>query len=159
MLKTNAGSFGNNVHFIDQADEIAGLLQHHDDRYWVLQRRIDSTAAEYCETRVLVCGDQIIGCYHRKAPSQGLANLSQQGTAVACTLSGEEQQLVTQIMADFAQLDIGFGSVDIAQGLLIETNIANPGGLTTLRQIYGEAAYSRACAKLVKGARAFCKFE
>ena len=155
VLKTNAGSFGKDVYFLANPEEIDQLIPDNSDQYWVLQQRVGSTTSDYCETRVLICGEEIVGCYQRSTQSNGLANLSQQGQAQSAELSDIEQTLVQRVMADFAKFDIGFASIDIAEGFLIETNIANPGGLSTLQQVYGDAYYRRACAQLVKGAHSF----
>ena len=156
VLKPNAGSYANNVHFLESEAELKKVLDPNNTQYWLLQRDITPPGqTNVSEIRVLTAGAQVVGVYNRTPGPSGMANLSVDGEASAAELSAAETTLVEILLQQFDDLDIGFASIDIANDLLIETNIANPGGLGTLQRVYGDNFYQDACQKLVRSAEQF----
>jgi glutathione synthase len=102
----------------------------------VLQRFLANIAEG--ETRTLVAGGQIIGSYLRLPTDQLHANLAQHGSAQPTTLSKRQRQITEEIATDLVDEDIGFAAIDLVDDILMEVNVANPGGLGTLNQLYGK---------------------
>ena len=138
VLKPLAGSFGRDVSRL-HSDDTATLLSRMAQRpgaYWVLQRFLPNIAKG--ETRTLVVGGEIIGSYLRLPTNQLHANLAQHGSAQPTTLSERQKQIIGEIAQDLMAEHIGFASIDLVDDVLMEVNVANPGGLGTLNQLYGK---------------------
>ena len=139
IVKPSGASFGLGVARIrnnaDGHDAIRRTLHEHG--FAILQRCVESAAGG--ETRCLVAGGEVIGCY-RRAPKTGehRANLATGATAAPHTLSTEERPLAQSLAKQLSDAGVGFAALDIAQPHLIETNIANPGGLGTIEALSGE---------------------
>lgn len=144
VVKPPAGSFGRDVTRIrnDAAgraaiDRLCGAPEA--ARYLLLQRYVPEV--ENGEKRTLVAGGRIIGTYLRRPDVCGSgdfrANLAAGAEAAPATLTAPERQLVERLAAELVRLRIGFAAVDTAFPYLMEVNVANPGGLSTLAQLYG----------------------
>ncbi len=46
--------------------------------------------------------------------------------------------IITSFLIATFSTNIGFAAVDTCEGFLIEVNIVNPGGLSSLQDVYGE---------------------
>ena len=135
VLKPSAGSFGEHVQQINSAADINRILGTHPG-YWVLQRFIPDIRCG--ETRTLICGDEILGSYLR-VPTEALrANLAQQGEAKPVAVDQPTQTLIDRVHQQLIDAHVGFASIDTVVGYLMEVNVANPGGLATLAEVYGE---------------------
>ena len=122
--------------------------------YFVLQRFLPEIAQG--ETRTLVAGGEIIGSYLRVPDDELHANLARQAKATATTLSAEQRVLVNDIRADLLQQHIGFAAIDTVGTTLMEVNVANPGGLSTLNAVYTRdfgAAIVAATTAFIEGSK------
>ncbi len=134
VLKPNAGSLGRSVHRVRKASQVRQIIGQATPQYWLLQHYVPEI--EQGETRTLICGTAVIGSYLRLPNAQGITNLSAGGRAETTTLTATDRRLVQQVHQQLIQYGIGFAAIDTAGGYLIETNIANPGGLETLSRLY-----------------------
>lgn len=145
VLKPPAGSFGRDVQRIrdDPAgraaiDRLCGAAGP-APAYSLLQRYVREV--ERGEKRTLVAGGRIIGTYLRRPdpgrPDAFRANLAAGGEAEQAALDPQERELVAALNAELVRRGIGFAAVDTAYPHLMEVNLANPGGLATLHQLYG----------------------
>ena len=138
IVKPSGASFGQGVARIrNDADGHAAIRRTiREQGFAILQRFIESAAEG--ETRCLVAGGEVIGCYRRQ-PKTGehRANLATGATAAPHTLTTEERTLAQTIAKQLSDAGFGFAALDIAHPYLIETNIANPGGLGTIEALSG----------------------
>ncbi|MGK0224427.1 MAG: hypothetical protein ACI9ON_003680 [Limisphaerales bacterium] len=133
VLKPTAASFGNDVVKIEHAEELAPYFG--EGRYWLLQRYIDGISQG--ELRTLVAGNQILGSYLRQPPDgKFIANLSQGGVAAPGILSPIQTQKIEFVKAQLANSGIRFAAIDMCEEWVLDVNIANPGGLASLSQVY-----------------------
>ncbi|MCB1684778.1 MAG: hypothetical protein R3E82_00600 [Pseudomonadales bacterium] len=140
VLKPTAGSYGRDVYRIHDEEQARRLLQRplpaEEQGYWLLQRFIPEIAAG--EKRTLIAGGVPIGTYLR-LPSDGLrANVAADARIEPATLSSSQQHLVSRLAAELTGLGVGFAAIDLVGDYLMEVNIANPGGLSSLQTVYGE---------------------
>ena len=138
VLKPLAGSFGRSVHKVNNQNIklVNSLFRKSPDQFWVLQRYIEGI--EHGETRTIIAGKEIIGSYLRKPKDAFRANVAQGGQISQTDLSERDRLVVEQIVPRLAEKNIGFAAVDTCEGFLIEVNIVNPGGLSSLQDVYGE---------------------
>ena len=148
VVKPPAGSFGRDVHRIrnDVAGRDAVRQATAGGRYCLLQRY--APQIELGEKRTLVAGGQVIGSYLRHPETDLRANLAAGASAHPTTLSAAERSLVDCLAADLADQGVGFAAVDLAHPYLMEVNLANPGGLATLEELYGKDPSDRVVAAL-----------
>jgi glutathione synthase len=139
VAKPTAGSFGRDVVRLaadgTALDTLRRLTGGEQRRYCLLQRFVPEIAAG--EKRTLIAGKAVIGTYLRLPGADFRTNLSLDGRAVPAELTLEERRLVDRIHAELAREGIGFAAIDIAGLYLMEVNLANPGGLATLAEVYG----------------------
>lgn len=147
VLKPAAGSFGTKVQQVSSAAEIGAALQA-DPGYWVLQRFIPEIRQG--EVRTLICHDEILGSYLRVPTDQLHANLAQQGQACAAVINQPTQTLIERVHQQLIEAGVGYAAIDTVGGYLMEVNIANPGGLSTLEQVYDEPFNSNMHARLIQ---------
>ena len=138
VLKPNAGSFGEGVKLINADDDLPELGQGH----WMVQRFVEQIREG--EIRTLLADGEIIGSYLR-VPEEGefRANLAQEANATAVELNAEQASLVQRVGDYLHKAKVGFAAVDICADYVIEVNVANPGGLATLNDLYDESAESK----------------
>jgi len=147
VLKPAAGSFGTKVQQIYSAAEIYTILQA-DPGYWVLQRFIPEIRRG--EVRTLICHDEILGSYLRVPTDQLHANLAQQGRACAAVINQPTQTLIENVHQHLIEAGIGYAAIDTVGGYLMEVNVANPGGLATLEQVYEKPFSTDMHARLIQ---------
>ncbi|MCY3794355.1 MAG: hypothetical protein OXG51_08280 [Gammaproteobacteria bacterium] len=154
IVKPSGASFGQGVAKIhNNADGHAAIRRTLREQGFAIIQRYVEPAAEG-ETRCLVAAGEIIGCYRRR-PDTGdhRANLATGATAVPHTLSTEERALARTIATALRDAGVGFAAVDIAHPYLIETNVANPGGLGTIEALSGEDFAPSAARAIIKWRR------
>ena len=151
IVKPSGASFGQGVAKIrNDADGHAAIRRTlREQGFAILQRYVESAAKG--ETRCLVAAGKVIGCYRRQ-PEGGdhRANLATGATAVPHTLSTGERTLAQTIATQLSDAGIGFAALDIAHPHLIETNIANPGGLSTIETLSGENLAPSAAQAIIR---------
>ena len=138
IVKPSGASFGQGVARIRCDAGGRAVIRHTLDEHGfaILQRYVELAADG--ETRCIVAGGEITGCY-RRLPKTGehRANLATGGKAASHALSTGERRLAQTIATQLSAVGIGFAALDIAHPYLIETNIANPGGLGTIEALSG----------------------
>jgi glutathione synthase len=154
VVKPSAGSYGRDVVRVSAGADAAGALERMTagGRYCLLQRFVEQIDAG--ETRTLVAGGRIIGSYLRVAEQGFRTNLSQGASARSTTLSSKERVLVEAVAEELVREGIGFAAVDTVFPYLIEVNLANPGGLATLADVYARDHSQEVVAAIVSAASA-----
>jgi glutathione synthase len=137
VVKPGAGSYGRDVVRVSPGHDAAAAIERMTagGRYCLLQRFVPQVASG--ETRTLVAGGRIIGSYLRVAEADFRTNLAQGASARPTTLEAGERRLVEAVAEELLREGIGFAAVDTVYPYLIEVNLANPGGLGTLADLYG----------------------
>ncbi|NKC01110.1 MAG: hypothetical protein GKR90_21805 [Pseudomonadales bacterium] len=135
VLKPATGSFGREVERVASAEEIYLRMADSASAYWLLQRYIG--AIKDGEYRTIIAGNNIIGTYLRKPRDGFHANLSQEATAYATELPESHEGVVAATHQALQDARIGFAAIDTCGGYVLEVNVANPGGLSTLDGLYG----------------------
>lgn len=151
VVKPPAGSYGDMVHVIREGEDpmpaLLALTGGAAGRYCLVQRYVPEIV--HGEKRTLVAGGEICGTYLRTPTRDHRANLSAGGKASAARLSEDEARLVGRLTRELLRLGAAFAAIDIVAGLLMEVNVANPGGLATLEAVYGSDPTPAAVASLV----------
>ena len=154
IVKPSGASFGQGVAKIsNNADGHAAIRRTLNEHGFAIVQRYVESAAEG-ETRCLVAAGAVIGCYRRR-PSMGdhRANLATGATAAPHSLSAEERTLAQTMATQLRDAGVGFAAVDIAHPHLIETNVANPGGLGTIETLSGEDLAPKAVRAIIQWRR------
>jgi len=136
ILKPAAGSFGREVHRLrpNDVDLLRKTMLANAGEWFVLQQYVPAISAG--EHRSLLIGDQIIGSY-RRVPRDGLrANLATGGHALPGAPAGREVDVVEEVKRRLLVRGVGFAAIDTSDSYLVEVNVANPGGLGTLDEVY-----------------------
>lgn len=148
VVKPTAGSNADGVQFVDtpQAAKQAlePLLAGH--RYAILQRYVPEIKDG--EMRVLCAAGEPIASYLRQPAANGLTNLSRGAVAKRADASREQLALASKIALDLRDRGVAYCAVDMAGQHLIETNIANPGGLGTLAALGDDGLAQQVVAAL-----------
>lgn len=136
VLKPMAGSFGEGVIRLasSEHERLRQAMSQQPGAYFVLQRFLPEIA--HGETRTLIVGGQIIGSYLRVPANNFHANLAKKALTQRTELSAAQLSLVKTLNADMLDQHIGFAAIDLVGETLMEVNIANPGGIGTLQQLY-----------------------
>lgn len=136
VLKPMAGSFGEGVIRLasSEHERLRQAMSQKPGAYFVLQRFLPEIA--HGETRTLIVGGQIIGSYLRVPTNKFHANLAKKALTQRTELSAAQLSLVKTLNADMLDQHIGFAAIDLVGETLMEVNIANPGGIGTLQQLY-----------------------
>ena len=154
IVKPSGASFGQGVARIrNDADGHAAVRRTLNAQgFAIVQRHVESAAEG--ETRCLVAAGAVIGCY-RRLPGTGdhRANLATGATAAPHSLSAEERALARTIATQLRDAGVGFAAVDIAHPYLIETNVANPGGLATIETLSGDDLAPNAVRAIIQWRR------
>ena len=140
ILKPPAGSLGRDVHLVDpDTPDLAKLIQSQcgldNTRYTLLQRYVPEI--EQGEKRVLIAGGQVIDQYRRLPGTDHRTNLSQGGVAEPCELTPDEAAYCNRLAAILLERGAWLAGIDLAFPWLIEVNVINPGGLTTIESLTG----------------------
>ena len=136
ILKPAAGSFGREVHRLlpNDGDLLRKTMLANAGEWFVLQQYVPAISAG--EHRSLLIGDQIIGSY-RRVPRDGLrANLATGGHALPGAPQGREVDVVEEVKRRLLARGVGFAAIDTSGSYLVEVNVANPGGIGTLNEVY-----------------------
>lgn len=135
VLKPPGGSFGQGLVVAD-ADSpglaIAARRLTQAGSYCLLQRYLPEVAAG--EFRVLVAAGRVIAGY-RRFGSGPAGNLARGGRAEAVELEPATLELARRSARWLQARGIGYAGLDIVGDWLLEVNIVNPGGLSTLRDL------------------------
>ena len=136
VLKPMAGSFGEGVIRLasSEHERLRQAMSQQPGAYFVLQRFLPEIA--HGETRTIIVGGQIIGSYLRVPANNFHANLAKKALTQRTELSAAQLSLVKTLNADMLDQHIGFAAIDLVGDTLMEVNIANPGGIGTLQQLY-----------------------
>lgn len=136
VLKPMAGSFGEGVIRLasSEHERLRQAMSQKPGAYFVLQRFLPEIA--HGETRTLIVGGQIIGSYLRVPANNFHANLAKKALTQRTELSAAQLSLIKTLNADMLDQHIGFAAIDLVGDTLMEVNIANPGGIGTLQQLY-----------------------
>lgn len=147
VLKPTGGSYGKDVYLVEDAEAVHQVMSKRPGAYWMLQAYV--TEIVDGEMRTLIAGGDILGSY-RRVPASGrlTANLATEGRAQRDALSADEQDLVAQVVQMLNTARVGFAAVDTCGGFVMEVNVANPGGLGTLSELYGEDYGARLAASV-----------
>ncbi|MEE4300527.1 MAG: hypothetical protein V2J24_13900 [Pseudomonadales bacterium] len=137
VLKPPAGSFGRGVTVAeagsDRLLEAARALTE-GGRYALLQRWCPEVLQE--ETRVLIAGGSVVGCYAReRAAGADAANLSAGGRPVPAKEDPARDALASRAAALLAERGVQFAGLDVAGPWILEANVINPGGVATLEAL------------------------
>ncbi len=140
IVKPPAGSLGVDVFRVSERDvtlesTISQLCGPDNNRYTLLQQYVPEI--EKGEKRVLLAGGRIIGQYLRRAESGSTTNLHQGASAFTCELSEEERVYCEQLAVRILGMGAYFAGIDLAWPWLIEINVINPGGITTIDELTG----------------------
>ena len=135
VAKPTAGSFGRDVFLLAAGDIHCRAVFEHltgrgAGRYCLLQRYVEE--AEHNEKRVIVAGGDIIGAYAKTG-----GNLATGAVARRTELDAGETALVLRVIAHLGSRGARFAGIDLAAPCVLEANVANPGGLSTLEQLAG----------------------
>ena len=135
VAKPTAGSFGRDVFLLAAGDIHCRAVFEHltgrgAGRYCLLQRYVEE--AERNEKRVVVAGGDIIGAYAKTG-----GNLATGAVARRTELDAGETALVLRVIAHLGSRGARFAGIDLAAPYVLEANVANPGGLSTLEQLTG----------------------
>jgi len=135
VLKPPGGSFGQGLVVADAGSPrlaVAARALTREGSYCLLQRYLpEVNEGEY---RVLVAGGRVIAGYRRHGCGPA-GNLARGGRAEAVDLEDDTLGLARRVAQWLQARQIGYAGIDIAGGWLLEANIVNPGGLSTLRDL------------------------
>lgn len=141
IVKPPAGSLGVDVYRVSHDDvalepTISQLCGTDNNRYTLLQRYVPEI--ERGEKRVLLAGGQIMGQYRRNAIPGNTTNINRGASASACGLDPAERDYCERLARHILDMGAYFAGVDLAWPWLIEINVINPGGITTIDGLTGQ---------------------
>ena len=138
VLKPTAGSYGRDVRVFRAGaatlSAIEAVQASNGGGYLIAQRYLEDIGQG--EKRTLIAAGNLIGTYLRR-PREGLANLSAGARAEPAALSADERAWIGPLARELSELGIRFGAIDSVGEHLMEVNVANPGGLSTLAALTG----------------------
>lgn len=135
VLKPPAASFGEHVSLLQSPTDLDQAWASRPGETWIAQQYIH--AIQEGEIRTLLANGKLIGSYRRRPAAGGwLANLTQAGIPEHASLTAEQHKLVIQIGDELQRQGVGFAAVDCCADYVVEVNVANPGGLATLSELY-----------------------
>jgi glutathione synthase len=141
IIKPPAGSLGRDVFLTSESDNnLNAILQHlcgpQNNNYTMIQRYVPEI--EQGEKRVLLAGGEVIGQYRRIATLDHRTNVSQGAAVEACDLTDDERQYCAFLAQKLVKRGAIYSGIDLAYPWLIEVNVVNPGGITTIEELTGE---------------------
>ncbi len=159
VLKPEAGSYGRAVTLLTAQSEKDTI--YHSMRTqagtWLMQRYLPGIALG--EKRTLICGGELIDSYLRIPEGGFKANLSlgaNSTTSKPGQPDAHEQQVLHDTQSKLSAEGIDFAAVDTCDGYLVEVNVTNPGGLSTINRLHSwevtdpESATVRAVTAILK---------
>ena len=150
IAKPPAGSFGRDVFRLCRRDpNLRTVLEYltRDGGYALLQERVTRASAD--EKRVLIAGGEIVAAYGKR-PADHRGNLDAGATARPTRLTTNESAILQRLATRLLALGVRFAAVDVAGALVLEVNIANPGGLATCEVVTGEDPTPRATVAIAR---------
>ena len=140
IVKPPAGSLGRDVYLTHAGDSqltmiIKNLCGADNSRYTLLQRYIPEI--EQGEKRVLLAGGRVIGQYLRRPVDDHRTNITAGAKTEPCDLSEAERVYCTRLAQQILSKGAWFAGVDLVYPWLIEINVINPGGITTIDELTG----------------------
>jgi glutathione synthase len=153
IIKPPAGSLGRDVFLVEPGDSnLATILQHlcgaDNDQYTMIQRYLP--AIENGEKRVLLAAGKVMGQYLRRAGSDHRTNVSQGAAIERSDLTADETALCHEIGRQLVQRGAVYAGIDLVYPHLIEVNVINPGGLTTIEELTGTNLAPRVALEVTK---------
>ncbi len=141
IVKPPAGSLGRDVYLLTADDPNARVILgtmtgHGEGRYCLLQRWVPEIASG--EKRVLIAGGKPVAQYLRHAQTDHRTNVLAGAQAEACELTAEERAYCEQIGQFLIEMGASYVGLDLAFPWVIEFNVINPGGLSTLWELEGK---------------------
>ena len=140
IAKPPAGSLGRDVYLLTSDDPNARVILdtmtgHGAGNYCLLQRWVPEIASG--EKRVLLAGGKPVAQYLRHAQSDHRTNVLAGAHAEPCELADEERAYCEQIGHFLVGMGANYVGLDLAFPWVIEFNVINPGGLSTLWDLEG----------------------
>lgn len=140
VAKPPAGSLGRDVFVLKPGGPnnraiLQNLCGREEDQYTLLQQYVSEVTSG--EKRVLFAGGKVIGQYRRTATGDHRTNLIQGATSTACDLSEAEAIYCRTIGQVLTSMGAGFVGIDLIYPWVIEFNVINPGGITTIDELTG----------------------
>lgn len=141
IAKPPAGSLGRDIFLISAKDPntrviLESMTGIESDEYCLIQPYVEEI--QQGEKRVLIAEGQVIGQYLRIAQKDHRTNVMQGASIEACSLTEEETAYCERIGAFLVSRGAHFVGLDLAYPYVIEFNVVNPGGVTTIEEITGE---------------------
>ena len=141
IAKPPAGSLGRDVFLLQPGNSnnrviLENLCGAKGDQYALVQKHISEI--EYGEKRVLIAGANIVGQYKRLATGDHRTNLLRGARTEVCDLTPDETAYCKQIGAWLRGIGANYVGIDMVYPWVIEFNVVNPGGLTTIKKLTGE---------------------
>jgi glutathione synthase len=140
IVKPPASSFGRNVYLLTADDPNARVILEsmcgfEEDEFCLLQRYVEEIAQG--EKRVLLAGGKPVGQYLRTQGRDHRTNVWQGANMAACELTLEERRYCEKIGQRLLSFGAEFVGMDLVFPWVIEFNVINPGGITTIEQLTG----------------------
>ncbi len=140
IVKPPAGSLGRDVYLTHAGDsQLAEIIKQlcgaDNSRYTMLQRYIPEI--EQGEKRVLLAGGRVIGQYLRRPLADHRTNITAGAKTEPCELSDAELTYCRRLAQQMLLKGAWFAGVDLVYPWLIEVNVINPGGITTIDELTG----------------------
>ena len=154
IIKPPAGSFGRDVFKVEATDaNLRSILQtmtgHETGLYCMIQRYVEEI--NNGEKRVLMANGEVVGQYCRRNTQDHRTNLAQGGEPEACTLTSEELDLCSNVGEFLRREGALFVAMDLAYPYVIELNVINPGGLTTIHALTNQDLSREVVERVLSG--------
>jgi glutathione synthase len=139
IVKPPAESMGRDVFILKPGDTNArALLQsmtgYTGQKYCILQKYLPEI--QQGEKRVLLAAGEVVGQYKRLASADDhRTNLHQGAKVELCDLTPAETDLCQKIGQYFGELGCYFMGLDLVYPYILEFNVLNPGGLSTIKHL------------------------
>ena len=151
VLKPPAASFGRDVFLLQEDTEnihviLESMCGPDEDQYVLLQRYVEEITGG--EKRVLIAGGEPVGAYLREANRDHRTNVHQGSDTSACELTAEELDYCRKIGRFLESLGAVYVGIDLVYPWVIEFNVVNPGGITTIEELTGEDVSGRILEQL-----------
>lgn len=140
IVKPPASSFGRNVYLLTPDDPnvhviLESMCGVEEDQFCLLQRYAEEI--EHGEKRVILAGGKPVGQYLRTADRDHRTNVLQGASMSACELTPDERTYCEKIGERLLSYGAGYVGMDLAYPWVIEFNVVNPGGITSIEQLSG----------------------
>ncbi|MEX0943868.1 MAG: hypothetical protein WD002_15145 [Pseudomonadales bacterium] len=140
IVKPPASSFGRNVYLLTHNDPNAHVILEsmcgiEENEFCMLQRYVEEIAQG--EKRVILAGGNPVGQYLRTVGRDHRTNVWQGANVAACQLTPEERNYCERIGKRLLSFGAEYVGMDLAFPWVIEFNVINPGGITTIDQLTG----------------------